>query len=276
MSEEEDQANLKLIVGLVSGSIFLIGGLLFAYKSQNCFNYSLLALLGSSVIIWTTTSENAAATLEVLGGILLGVGAIAGIKTYLTGEDGSPAEEDNFKSADAGEGVCTAEPEDLTNDAAGNDGYQAADGNIEEGTVADTPGNDGYQAINGSILEGAVADAAGNDDYMAANGNIEEETVVDMELGNQHQTKSSVLVKMSEYLKPMILQAIKDDKKPEVFEYLLDLVRNHIEELVRTEKLAAMSEQLKNDAAELSDQSSDLSDDKSKQALEMICNILRD
>ena len=254
MSEEEDQANMKLIVGLVSGSIFLIGGLLFAYKSQNCFNYTLLALLGSSVIIWTTTSENAAATLEVLGGILLGVGAIAGIKTYLTGEDGSPAE-DNFQSADAGGGACTAEPEDLTNDAAGNDGYQAADGNIEEGTVADTPGNDGYQAINGSILE---------------------ETVADMELGNQHQTKSSVLVKMSEYLKPLILQAIKDDKKPEVFEYLLDLVRSHIEELVRTEKLAAMSEQLKNDAAELSDQSSDLSDDKSKQALEMICNILRD
>ena len=43
-----------------------------------------------------------------------------------------------------------------------------------------------------------------------------------------------------------------------------------------TEKLPAMSEQLKNDAAELSYQSSDLSDDESKKALEMICNILRD
>ena len=91
MSEEEDlqaapddQANLKLIVGLAAGTIFLIGGLLVACKEQN-YKYALLGLLGSAVIIWTTASENAGTTLEILAGLVVGIGAIAGISQFVGG-----------------------------------------------------------------------------------------------------------------------------------------------------------------------------------------------
>ena len=67
---------MKLIIGLVAGSIFLIGGLALACKQRN-INYAFLAFLGSALIIWTTASENAEATIEVIGGLIAGFTVLA-------------------------------------------------------------------------------------------------------------------------------------------------------------------------------------------------------
>ena len=77
----DDEANLKLIVGLIAGAIFFIAGLIFAYQKSSV-NYALLAALGSALIIWTTASENAGQTIEIMGGIMLGLGAIGAVANY--------------------------------------------------------------------------------------------------------------------------------------------------------------------------------------------------
>ena len=98
---EDNTTNLKLIIGTLAGSIFLIGGLMLACKDRN-FNYALVAFLGSAVIIWTTASENAGTTLEILGGLIVGIGAVAGISTYVRSSGQAPENEDGYQSTNIG------------------------------------------------------------------------------------------------------------------------------------------------------------------------------
>ena len=79
---QETEPNTKLIIGIVIGIIFLIGGLAMAVKHRN-FHYGVLALTGSAVIIWTTASDNAGETIEIIGAILLAGGAISAIKSVM-------------------------------------------------------------------------------------------------------------------------------------------------------------------------------------------------
>ena len=74
------------------GTLFLIGGLALAIKHRN-FYYGILAFTGSSVIIWTTASDSAQATIEIIGAIILAGGAIAAIKRFLPQSADASAEE---------------------------------------------------------------------------------------------------------------------------------------------------------------------------------------
>ena len=76
-------------------------------------------------------------------------------------------------------------------------------------------------------------------------------------------------------LKAKILEAIKKDGQPGVFEALLDDVRNFIAELKLTGKLDDISVELQEDAAVFFARKRVLSEDGSKKALQLICNVLK-
>ena len=79
---EETEPDVKLIIGIVIGIIFLIGGCAFALKQRN-FYYGVLALVGCALLIWTTVSESAEKTIEIIGAVMLAGGAIAAINRFM-------------------------------------------------------------------------------------------------------------------------------------------------------------------------------------------------
>ena len=76
-------------------------------------------------------------------------------------------------------------------------------------------------------------------------------------------------------MKPAINTAIKNDASPQVFEALLADMRKFMEQLKRTGYLDVLSVQLQDDAAVFFSRKRLLTEDGSKNALQMIINILK-